>query len=89
MEIASKFTCILEKNPIEAEIVGLSALTQAAEQASKLSVIDIQENTPPKKTIRRNALEIKEAQELEENKKLLQEKEWEIPAFLRKVKSKN
>ncbi len=85
----NSYVSIFNKNPIEAEIVGLSALTQAAEQASKLSVIDIQENTPPKKTIRRNALEIKEAQELEENKKLLQEKEWEIPAFLRKVKSKN
>ncbi|MGA2418208.1 MAG: cell division protein FtsZ [Candidatus Staskawiczbacteria bacterium] len=42
-----------------------------------------------KKTIRRSGLEIKEAEELEEKKRLAQEKEWEIPAFLRKVKFKN
>ena len=41
-----------------------------------------------KKTIRRSGLEIKEAEELEELKKIDQEKEWEIPAFLRKVKFK-
>lgn len=34
-------------------------------------------------TIRRSALEIKKDQETEENKKSQQEKEWEIPAFLR------
>jgi len=39
-----------------------------------------------KKAIRRNALEIKKAEEAEENKKIAQEKEWEIPAFLRRVK---
>ena len=37
-------------------------------------------------TIRRNALEIKKAEEQEEKKKIEQEKEWEIPAFLRRVK---
>lgn len=36
-----------------------------------------------KKTIRRSALEIKKEQDLQENKKTLQEEEWEIPAFLR------
>ncbi|MBI2054017.1 MAG: hypothetical protein HYT36_01665, partial [Candidatus Staskawiczbacteria bacterium] len=41
-----------------------------------------------KKTIRRNALEIKKAEALEEDKRFLQEKEWEIPAFLRKIKFK-
>ena len=39
-----------------------------------------------KKAIRRNAMDIKKALEAEEQKKQLQEKEWEIPAFLRKVK---
>ncbi len=39
-----------------------------------------------KKTIRRSGLEIKKAEEQEEKKRLAQEKEWEIPAFLRKVK---
>ena len=42
-----------------------------------------------KKAIRRSGLEIKRAEELEEKKKLAQEKEWEIPAFLRKIKFKN
>ena len=41
-----------------------------------------------KKTIRRSGLEIKKAEEIQEEKKLAQEKEWEIPAFLRKVKFK-
>ena len=39
-----------------------------------------------KKTIRRSGLEIKKAEELQEKKRLAQEKEWEIPAFLRKVR---
>jgi len=41
---------------------------------------------PVKKAIRRNALEIKKAEEMQEKKRLAQEKKWEIPAFLRKVK---
>jgi len=41
-----------------------------------------------KKGIRRSGLEIKKAEEMQEKKKLDQEKEWEIPAFLRKVKFK-
>lgn len=39
-------------------------------------------------TIRRTALEIKKAQELQEQEQSQQEKEWEIPAFLRKIKFK-
>jgi hypothetical protein len=52
--------------------------------------LNIIETTPnlSKKTIRRSGLEIKEAEELQEKKKMAQEKEWEIPAFLRKVKFK-
>lgn len=42
-----------------------------------------------KKAIRRSGLEIKKAEELQEKKRIAQEKEWEIPAFLRKVKFKN
>jgi hypothetical protein len=42
-----------------------------------------------KKTIRRSGLEIKKAEELQEKKRIAQEKEWEIPAFLRKVKFKS
>ena len=60
----------------------------AAEMQSRLNVVETAE-TPSKKTIRRNALEIKKAEADEENKRMLQEKEWEIPAFLRKVKFKS
>ncbi len=45
--------------------------------------------TSGKKTIRRSGLEIKKAEEQEEKKRIAQEKEWEIPAFLRKIKYKN
>lgn len=45
-------------------------------------------SSQPKKAIRRSALDIKKAEELEENRKTQQEKEWEIPAFLRKIKFK-
>jgi cell division protein FtsZ len=47
------------------------------------------EEKPVKKIIRRNALEIKKAEELQESKKIAQEEEWEIPAFLRRVKFKS
>ncbi|MEK7124096.1 MAG: cell division protein FtsZ [Patescibacteria group bacterium] len=46
----------------------------------KLSIIGSMQS---KKAIRRNALEIRKEQEMEEKKKIEQEKEWEIPAFLR------
>lgn len=59
-----------------------------AETASKLSVINTGGNQQ-KKNIRRNALEIKKAEALEQDKRLIQEEEWEIPAFLRKVKFKS
>ena len=39
--------------------------------------------------IRRSALEIKKAEEIEEGKKWAQEKEWEIPAFLRRIKGQH
>ena len=42
-----------------------------------------------KKTIRRSGLEIKKAEELQEKKRIAQEKEWEIPAFLRRAKYKS
>ena len=52
--------------------------------SAKLSVI----GELDKKAIRRTALEVKEAEAMEEQKKSEQEKEWEIPAFLRKIKIK-
>ncbi|MDP3882954.1 MAG: cell division protein FtsZ [Candidatus Staskawiczbacteria bacterium] len=39
-----------------------------------------------RQAIRRSGLEIKKAEEQEEKKRMAQEKEWEIPAFLRRVK---
>jgi len=53
----------------------------------KLDILSVAE--PIKKTIRRSGLEIKKAEELEEKKRIAQEKEWEIPAFLRKIKFKS
>ncbi len=41
-----------------------------------------------RKNLRRSGLEIKKAEELQEKRKIAQEKEWEIPAFLRRVKYK-
>ncbi len=54
----------------------------------RLNIVELEPDNA-KKTIRRNALDIKKAQELEERKRDMQEKEWEIPAFLRKVKFKS
>ncbi len=51
----------------------------------KLSIIQIPDK-PAKKAIRRSALDIKKAEAVEEDKRLAQEQEWEIPAFLRRVK---
>ena len=63
----------------------LEAPVSALEQ--KLDIIQTVSESG-KKTIRRSGLEIKKAEEQEEKKKIAQEKEWEIPAFLRKVKFK-
>jgi len=60
----------------------------AAQTSSKLSIVK-PVNIQTKKNIRRNALEIKKAEALEQDKRLLQEEEWEVPAFLRRVKFKS
>lgn len=41
-----------------------------------------------KESIRRSALEVRKAQDLEESKKLEGESEWEVPAFLRRMRFK-
>ena len=56
---------------------------------NKAPVLIESPNASVKKAVRRNALEIKKAEAMEEDKRLLQEKEWEIPAFLRRVKFKS
>jgi len=48
--------------------------------------VSLNQPTGKKEMIRRTALEAKKVQEMEENKKLNQEAEWEIPAFLRRMK---
>lgn len=55
----------------------------AGVEERKLSVIE-PDVIPVKTAIRRSGLEIRKAEELEEKKRQAQEKEWEIPAFLRK-----
>ena len=60
----------------EAEKVAVNSLTRINEFNSKQTIEKVG-------TIRRSALEIKKDQEIEENKKSEQEKEWEIPTFLR------
>lgn len=72
--------------PVFGNIPVASDLISAGER--KLSVIET-ESESSKKAIRRSGLEIKKAQEQEELKRAKQEKEWEIPAFLRRVKFKS
>jgi len=73
----------------------LSPLAPALEQKKiEISqVVPVTEDLPSvsasKKTIRRSGLEIKKAEELQEKKRIAQEKEWEIPTFLRKIKFKS
>ncbi len=54
----------------------------------RIDILETQQ-VSTKKAIRRSGLEIKKAEELAEKKRAAQEKEWEIPAFLRKVKFKS
>lgn len=75
----------------EAQIIDdvFPAFNNTPVDAGGLRKLIVAENVQTsKKAIRRSALEIKKTEELEENKKSRQEKEWEIPAFLRKVKFK-
>lgn len=65
-------------------------------QQKRTDIVEVAEPITTKKllvgkreTIRRSGLEIKKAEELQEKKMAAQEKEWEIPAFLRKVKFKS
>ena len=59
---------------------------QVSDFASSKLIITEPANIKIKKNIRRNALEIRKAEDLEQDKRLLQEEEWEVPAFLRRVK---
>jgi len=73
-EIENENKLVLNENIMSAfNNVGIEA------EPINLSIIDVNQ----KKAIRRSALEIKKAEEQEAQKKSQQEKEWEIPAFLR------
>lgn len=81
-EVAVNFIdSLLPKSSEEKSSVAMFASAPVTLTPKKAVIDEAVDKT--KKTIRRNALEIKRAQELEEEKKSLQEKEWEIPAFLR------
>lgn len=62
------------------------AFEKVAIGEKKLSIVEVASSGSVKKAIRRNALEIKKAEAIEQDKRLLQEEEWEVPAFLRRVK---
>ena len=74
-----------KKAPKEPTLVPFSALgiQQDGVQTGFKKLGIVEEIPEPKKAIRRSALEIKKAEEADENRKSEQEKEWEIPAFLR------
>ena len=57
-------------------------------EQKRISILETQQ-VSTKKAIRRSGLEIKKAEDLADRKRMAQEKEWEIPAFLRKVKFKS
>ena len=79
---------VIEKMEGETSLLNISPpifrnIPIVVEDSIKSSVIEVSGNQ--KKTIRRTALDIKKIQEMEANEKSQQEKEWEIPTFLRKV----
>lgn len=80
-----------KKPEIKKEKIEPVSIPVFVEQVPEMVTLDerriniIEEPAVPIKTaIRRSGLEIRKAEELEEKKRQQQEKEWEIPAFLRK-----
>ena len=66
-----------------------ASFTHVAEKLDVKKIHIVQEpSLYRKKAIRRTAIEARKAEQQEEQKQSTQEKEWEIPAFLRKVKFK-
>lgn len=78
---------VLNNAPVNLDLRRLSVFEANKPETSVLHRVGINSHQP-KKTIRRTALEIKKAEEVEGKKISEQEKEWDIPAFLRKVKFK-
>jgi cell division protein FtsZ len=69
--------------PVFGKVAYPADLSSVSEK--RLSVVEASQESY-KKAIRRSGLEVKKVQEQEEKKRMAQEKEWEIPAFLRRVK---
>ena len=78
-----------ESNPISIIPVFNAPTPSVPVVAQNKISISVDEPALAKQTIRRSGLEIRKAEEQAEKKRIDQEKEWEIPAFLRKVKFKN
>jgi len=76
-----------ENVPTLENLIPAFANLQAENQDAKRIIID-EKSQSQKRAIRRTALEIQRAEEIEKNKKSKQEEEWEIPAFLRFKKVK-
>jgi len=80
-----------EEKPVSFVPVSIVETPVSVAEQSQMSVVEVVEKKSlptARQAIRRSGLEIRKAEELQEKKKLAQEKEWEIPAFLRKVKIK-
>jgi len=70
-------------------VPSLSTVSALDQKRIEIMQADEEYSETGKKAIRRSGLEIRKAEELQEKKRIAQEKEWEIPAFLRKVKFKS
>ncbi len=78
---------IFNKNQATAETAAkLSIVESVSIQDKNLTALSVEQVGDRRGTIRRNALEIKKAEAIERDKRLLQEEEWEVPAFLRRMK---
>ncbi len=98
-ESAPDKTVAEKKEGKKPEVLGFVRSKEKVEKKIKIKSSTIKQKQPTltqavssksvvKKEIRRSAMDLKMAQEVEESKRLTQEEEWEIPAFLRRTKFK-
>jgi cell division GTPase FtsZ len=84
---------IKKKKPAPAKIKIVKEKEPAAKKVAPKKIVsaELKEEEKPaekKEMIRRNALEAKKVEEIEESRRIKEDAEWEIPAFLRRMKSK-
>ena len=79
---------VLQKEKAEKENIPLPVFNKSPVEPIAVKRISTLEVVEEKRAVRRNALEAKKVRETRESEKTEQEKEWEIPAFLRKIKIK-